>query len=136
MIMTVAMSSLRGTATTSLSGRRALHQLPELGEQVPGVVGTGAGLRVVLPAEGGHDLDGRHAVEVTEDGALDAEVVGDDPQWAVSVPVRPVGGDGGDEVDPLGARLGGGRRPERGLAGGAERARHGPGLPDVAGEAA
>ncbi len=45
-------------------------------------------------------------------------------------------GDGGDEVDAVGAGFGGRSSGERGLVGGAERAGHGAEVADVAGQAA
>ena len=78
--------------------------------------------------------------QVAEDRALDPEVVRHDapvsPAGARRHRVRLGAGDGGDQVHAVGARLGDRRRLEGDLVAGAERARHRPGLADVAGEAA
>jgi hypothetical protein len=85
---------------------------------------------------GGHDLDGGELAELGEDRALDAEVVGDDPTRSRADRVGRGARDHGDEVDAVGAGLGGCRGRHRSLVGRAERARHGPGVADVAGEPA
>jgi hypothetical protein len=85
---------------------------------------------------GGDDFDGRDAAEVAEDVALDAEVVGHHLQRTVSVPVGSRRGDRRDQVDAVGARFRNCGGLQRRLVGGPERARHGSGVPDVAGQPA
>jgi hypothetical protein len=79
---------------------------------------------------------------VAQDGGLDAEVVGHDP---LRGPTLGAGEGHGvrigarhrtDEIDAVGAGLGGGGGLDGRLVGGAERPRHGAGVADVAGEAA
>ena len=69
---------------------------------------------------------------------LDAEVVGDHPPPGHAAAHRVALGrrDRGDEVDAVGAGLGGGGRPQRRLVGGAERPGHGAGVAQEAGEPA
>ncbi len=102
-----------------------------------------------------HHLDPGEAAEVAQDGALDAEVVGDDERppattldHAVGVDsvdgvtidcldhVRPIGGDLGDEVDAIGAGLGARRVQQIGLADRSERARQRAGVADQPRQAA
>ncbi len=78
-----------------------------------------------------------HAEKMLQDGALDAEVVGDDAERRV-VTAGDVGlgrGDGGDEVDAVGAARALDRVTHRGLVG-AERTRERALVAQVAGEAA
>ena len=74
---------------------------------------------------------------MTQDGALDAEVVGDHVERRVRVAdgVDEVGGDGGGQVDAVRRRRVGGRRSHRGFVG-AERAGHRARVAEVPGEPA
>ena len=77
---------------------------------------------------------------MTEDGPLDAEVVGDHVERSVANPVRLRGRDLGGQIDAVGAGLVPGQVFEGGLVDGAraahgtEGAWHGAGVTDVAGE--
>ncbi len=95
-----------------------------------------AGQDVVGGRRRGDDVDGCDFRQEPQDACLDAEVVGDDRQRPVTHPVLDRGGDLLDQVDAVGAGLVVGRPLEGQLVGGAEGARHRPGLADVAGEAA
>ena len=108
--------------------------------RVAGAVGQEDTVRIVrahiISAHmAGDDGDGGEPRQVAQDGALDAEVVGHDPEGPVAHGVRLERCHLGNQVDPVGARL-----VERGLlqhdvVSRAERSRHGAGVADVAGEA-
>ena len=85
---------------------------------------------------GRHDLDGGELAEVAEDRRLDAEVVGHDPAGSVAHGVGLGAADHRRQVLAVGAGLVERGLLQRGLVRGAEGAGHGPGVADVAGEAA
>ena len=85
---------------------------------------------------GRHDGHGGDLAQALQDGGLDAQVVGHHPAGARSRCVGLRRGHLADQIDSVGARLGLGGGPQRGLVGGAERAGHGAGVADVAGEPA
>ncbi len=84
---------------------------------------------------GRHHLDGGDLAQLGQDGPLDAEVVGHHPTGAVADRVRLGAGDGGHQVDAVGARLGPGRVGQLVDRGGAEGAGHGARGAQVAGQA-
>ena len=82
----------------------------------------------------GHHGHGGELAEAAQDGGLDAEVVGHHPASPGACGVGLGHRHLRHQVHPAGAGLGAGRGQKGRLAGGSERARHGAGVADVAGQ--